>query len=354
VSDTFELSILNAGGAQVIAFARSGFDTAMATLSVAQLPTLARFRSRLSEAAQGRALSRPTDKELLDFGVALFNVLVSGDIARVYARSPANQHVRLQILSDHPAIQEIPWEYMRDPVVRQVLNTNRSIVRLIPTIGIEPVPRKRLGSGINVLFAYAEPPGVPGVGWDEVKATVESELAAWSQGATIDVVAGATVQSLLGSLNAKVYDVLHLICHGEVDSKGDGRLLLLDLTGKRPDPIDARKLGQILVNRGLRLVVLSSCNGAAGDFAREFAVIGRALVECGIPAVVANQFEIERTLVSKFARGFYGELARSGDVDLATTMGREQLSLVTAPPGAANIAWGIPALYRHLGAARAF
>ena len=61
---------------------------------------------------------------------------------------------------------------------------------------------------------------------------------------------------------------------------------------------------------------------------------------------------ITNSIAAKFAGAFYRELLRSGDVDQATSNGR--LSLYAEPDlpnQAARFEWGIPTLYRHVGAA---
>jgi CHAT domain-containing protein len=101
--------------------------------------------------------------------------------------------------------------------------------------------------------------------------------------------------------------------------------------------------------------VLSACNTSAGDFSKEFATVAQTLVGNGIPAVVANQFEIQNSIAAAFANAFYAELRESGDVDRATTQGRLSLNFGgNLPNNEARIDWGIPTLYRHLGAAKVF
>lgn len=115
------------------------------------------------------------------------------------------------------------------------------------------------------------------------------------------------------------------------------------------------QLGVFLRDQGLRLVVLSSCNTAVGNFAREFAVVAKTLVESGMPAVIANQFEIQPSQAAKFAGAFYHELLKSGDVDRATAKGRVALAFGgVLPNNVARIDWGIPVIYRHIGAAKVF
>ena len=78
-------------------------------------------------------------------------------------------------------------------------------------------------------------------------------------------------------------------------------------------------------------------------------------MESGIPAVIANQFEIQNSVAAAFAGAFYGELLSTRDVDRATTKGRLSLDFHgNLPNNDARIDWGIPTLYRHLGAAKVF
>ena len=157
---------------------------------------------------------------------------------------------------------------------------------------------------------------------------------------------------LADSIQNKRYDVVHFCCHGEVKN-GEGRLLLLDLQTRQSSPLPSEQLCQLLQGRGVSLVVLSACETAAGDFASEFSVIAEALVRCGIPAVVANQFPLHNTTVAKFVGPLYEELLRSGDIDLAVSEGRVALA-VELQPDDVVLEWGIPTLYRHVGASQVF
>ena len=257
--------------------------------------------------------------------------------------------------SNRPDLQAIPWEYIQEPGCVPGPNAHRSIVRVVPTIGVPaPVPRKLDGT-VRMLFVYAEPPREPSVDWKVIKSTVESQFRTrLPKNFVLDLVEGATTEFFINAFRLINYDILHMVCHGEVAKDGTGNLLFQGIKGRSKEPISASKLGVFLKDKGLRLVVLSACNTAAGNFAKEFAVVAKTLVESGIPAVVANQFEINNSAAAAFAEAFYSELLDSGDVDRATTKGRMQLDFGALPNNVARIDWGIPTLYRHLGGARAF
>jgi hypothetical protein len=356
MDDEFELSVLDSGEqSRATIVARCGYDMAIESFGDLHLQSLFDFHRRLSAAAAGKALTRPTAPELEGFGRDLFNLIFRGRVRSIYDRLPAS-HIRMLIYSNRPDLQAIPWEYLQQPNAVPGPNALRSVVRVVPTIGVpEPTPRN-LADTIRMLFVYAEPAREPSVDWATIKGTVESRFnARLPDRLKLDVVEGATTTSFEKAFQGRQYDILHMVCHGEVAGDGTGKLLFQDIRGSQKEPIPAAKLGNFLKDKGLRLVVLSSCNTATGDFAKEFAVVAKTLVECGIPAVVANQFEIENSVAAAFAGAFYAELIESGDVDRATTKGRVSLDFGSAlPNNVARIDWGIPTLYRHLGGAKVF
>lgn len=353
MSDCFELSILDTGSvASAIAVARCGYDLAIESLSCEQLKDLTEFRSCLAAAAEGAA-KRPTAQQLIQFGQMLFNFTVQASVKSIYDRLP-DSHIRLQILSNRADLQALPWEYIQQPGITPGPNSQRSVVRIVPTIGVEPPEPIKLGKTVQLLFVYSDPIDQDAVDWPDIKATIEREFSArLPNNFKIDVVPGATCDALFSALDGKDYDILHFAGHGDIASDGTGRLLLKDLRTKRSDPLSAAKLGMVLRSKKLRLVVLSACSTSAGDFTKEFAVVAETLVASGVPAVVANQFPITNSIAATFAGAFYNELLRSGDVDQAATNGRIRLAFEgDLPGGAARFEWGIPTVYRHIGAAR--
>jgi hypothetical protein len=355
MSDEFALSILDTGDpTRVIAVGRCGYDMAIESLSCKQLQALINFHARLSAAAAGRALPRPTAPELAQFGQDLFRLLVQGGIKKIYDRLPASL-IRLQIYSNRSDLQAIPWEYMQQPESVPGPDALRSVIRVVPTIGVPcPVPRK-LGEKIRLLFVYAEPPREPSIDWLIMKDSIEAQFTSrLPKNFVIDSVEGANKDSFVAPFRHSKYDILHMVCHGVI-TDGIGYLLFQDVRGKNKEPISGADLASFLRDKELGLVILSACNTATGDFSKEFATVAKTLVENGIPAVVANQFEITNSSAAAFAGAFYAELLNTGDVDRATIKGRTELNFRNQLPNdAARIDWGIPTLYRHLGGAKVF
>jgi len=360
MSDCLDLTILQTQSSDhAIAVARYGVDLAIEPLNCSDLGNLYSFRDKISAtASSGGTGLRPTPAELVNFGKELFAFSVTGRIKTVYDRLNANSHVRIQLVSDHPDLQSLPWEYIQDPIASPGPNPVRWVLRIVPTIGIDvPKPKKINKKDLRLLFVYSDPIDQAHVDWIDIKASIESEFKSrLGNQFEMDVVAGATKATVLNAIKAKEYDILHFAGHGDVDQNGVGRLLLLDLQSHQSVPMTSAELWTMLKGSKIRLIVLSSCNSSKGDFSKPYAVIANSLVLAGIPAVVANQFPITNSIAAEFASSFYSELFRSGDVDKAVSEGRIKLYLINKvlPEDAACIEWGIPTLYRHLGAAIIF
>lgn len=344
--------------ATVVTLARRGLDLAVQQLPCTGLAALNGFRERIDRAIRG-AETRPTADELTEFGHKLFSFLIHDQVRDLYAGLPRDDAVRIHILSNQSDVQALPWEFLQEPG-RAFGKGQRSIIRIVPTLGIRLHDPKPLEGKVRILFVSADPLDQGQVDWPTVKSSIERtfsvELA--SRMATgsfeFDAIEGASFKTLIDQLLAKRYDILHFSGHGEVrDEKG--YLLFHNRRTQKSSPVGAERLCDHWSGRGLRLVVLSGCDTARGNFSREFAVIAETLIKAGVPAVVASQFALPNSMVATFVGPFYATLLRTGDVDLAMIDGRASLAaLDLGSRTAAVLEWGIPVLYRHFAAARVF
>ena len=87
---------------------------------------------------------------------------------------------------------------------------------------------------------------------------------------------------------------------------------------------DAQLVNLLGDQDSLRLVVLNSCEGARTSVVDPFAGIATSIVELGIPAVVAMQFEISDKAAITFAEELYQSLiARQDPIDVAVAEARK-------------------------------
>jgi hypothetical protein len=250
----------------------------------------------------------------------------------------------------------MPWEYWQEPNQNPGPRLNRSVVRIVSTIG-QPLPEPlQLGERVRVLFASAEPTDQQPVSWPEVKDAIEGTFQARLGGLDrfeFKAIDGTTRAGLLDAVSKEPFDIFHFSGHGETSDKM-GYLILTDRTTRKSSRISAEELGLILGGRGIRLVVLSACDTAAGNFADEFSITAEAIVKAGVPAVVANQLPIPDTTVATFVAAMYRELLNSGDIDRAVGEGRIRLAIDLGGSRDAVLEWGIPTIYRHISAAQIF
>jgi hypothetical protein len=99
----------------------------------------------------------------------------------------------------------------------------------------------------------------------------------------------------------------------------------------------------------LRLAVLNACEGARAARTDPFAGTAQCLIQQGIPAVIAMQFEISDEAAITLTREFFGALADDYPVDAALAEARK--ALFTEGSG---VEWGTPVLYMRAPDGRIF
>jgi len=348
--DAIELTILDSSSKEfALTFARRGDDVAVRKIPFDKdFDRLASFNQQIFDVLKGvGGVDRPQPDGIVDFGRKLFAFVFKDDLKVLYDRLPET-HVSIKILSTEPRLRQLAWEFLQEPN-RLCPRAGRCVVRVIPTIGrqaLEPIPKDKV---TKVLFVAADPVGLKGVSWDDVRESLERVYGARLGSLNLDLIEGTDRDSLVDALLSRKFDIVHFSCHGDV-VKGKGRLILINRATKRPDYITSEELGVVLSNRGIRLVILSACSTSAGNVDDDFASIAETLVRQGIQAVVANQAPVLNKTVAVFVGALYRELLDTGNIDKAVTSGRIALKLALRD----DLEWGIPTLHRLHGAAQLY
>jgi hypothetical protein len=150
-----ELSILDAGNSKrLIANAKCGDDLVIEPLQTDALVKLGAFKERLKTAAEAKG-QRPKLDDLRDFAETLFTFAMPNRLRDVYSRP--TEAFSLQIVSNHPGVQELPWEYVITPGAPLIPDRKRRVVRLAESNGSKALSPKKLGGKIRVLYAFADP-----------------------------------------------------------------------------------------------------------------------------------------------------------------------------------------------------
>lgn len=126
-------------------------------------------------------------------------------------------------------------------------------------------------------------------------------------------------------------------CGRRLDGPPQG-YLAFEERNKRPHWVSSRELSNALADAGVRLAVLTACKSAAVGGQSVFSGMAPALIQTGIPAVVAMQFSVTADAAKEFTRIFYLALAEAQP--LTTAVGQARAALF-----ADETAWYRPVLY---------
>jgi hypothetical protein len=305
-----------------------------------------------------RRIDAPQTVTIKTFGGRLFDSLFRDDL-RVNLQSSlsraesqdAGLRIRLR-LSDCPELADLPWEYLYD----RVRNRFFCLSRYTPLIRYlelpEPVRVVSIAPLLRVLVVIANPSDYPELDVKQELAKLEEAVGDLGQAGrvTVEPLQAATLPALHKRLRRADYHVFHFIGHGGFDDQAQDGLLVLEDQFGRGRKVHGQDLGALLHDhRSLCLAVLNACEGARSDRTDPFAGTAQSLVQQGIPAVVAMQFEITDEAAITFAHVLYETIADGYPLDAAVAEGRRAIHAAGN-----DVEWGTPVLYLRAPDGRIF
>jgi hypothetical protein len=292
-----------------------------------------------------------------NFGAALFNAVFSGDV-RACLRSSVDEGkrenigVRVRLRLGDPVLADLPWEFLYNPAVNRflALSVHTPLVRYmdLPEV-LQPIA---VTPPIRVLVMIASPADYPALDvegeWRRLNEALAGLIAAGTL--SLERMPEATLTALQRTLRRAQYHIFHFIGHGEFDQALQEGVLLLEQDKQRGHRVGSQSLGMLLHDHeSLRVAVLNACEGARSSKQDPFAGSAQTLVQQGIPAVIAMQFEIADDVAATFAREFYGALADSYPIDAAVTEARKAIFAAGC-----EVEWATPVLYLRAPDGRIF
>jgi hypothetical protein len=330
--------------------------------------TLPRHLDRDLRGLERRRMAIP---EIIAMGESLADVIMPGD-ARNLVRTGLSKlkpggglRLRLRLA---PELGSYPWEYLyvqrgdgeKDLTGFLALDPRVSITRH-ERIGVpgmtDETPRSR-----RLLVALANPEGTEFASLDLAQERENIEVALQDvPGIDPDFLEGATAQGLADLLQTGA-DIFHFAGHGVFRQTGLGAAfgtiegkgaIVLESPEGEPEPMPADQLAVNLQGRGVQLVVLGACQTGRRDGQNVWSGVVAALMEAGVPAAVAMQFQIWDDSAIAFSRSFYRALAAGLPLDQAVSSGRLAVFNLCHPllddPERAPFwrDWGVPVLYQR-------
>lgn len=289
----------------------------------------------------------PGDKEMIDFGINLFDTLFQGDVLRLYDEARSRQrHRKLDLVftSMIPWIAEKPWEFAYDKVRCSFLATEdihliRNVLTAVPASIIPP----RAGP-LRLLVVAAQPVGFGRLSIEqEVKVILRGFQPLIDAGCiTVEVLPHATPSLVHGRLQTESFDVVHFIGHGKFDEETQTGSLIFENDRGGQYELGERSVREIFCQRGVRLVFLNACQTGSGGRADFNKGVAQSLVAHGLPALVANQYSVLDSSATSFAQHFYWAMAQGMSIGQAA---REARIAVNYSLSGEPIDWAVPVVY---------
>ncbi len=364
-----EISLIltaSVAGAPATAVAMADVGTGVSLIPPAAIESLLVARDQIIQMMNGAP--RMSSDDLRRFGQAMGKALFSDDVGATWTNASAAAAVPLitKILATSPQLKAIPWEYVAWPSGQDGPQMATSVVRLVPqarAVQLAPIPRGEL----RILLLSASPLSLNAIPWNDVRdglirafrlALPATEIIGDDQTPQtrtfIRIVEAATRRSVDHWIGNDDPHVVHFVGHGT-----DRGLALINSKKNDPTLMTAAAFQAALQQgQSCRLVILSACDAAnqatVDPVDASIGTFAEQLVRNAVPAVIASQTVIDKRTVAAFCEGLYLELPKSGSIDIAVAAGRCAVATELDNVDSAAIEWGIPVLYRRLGAGQLF
>lgn len=278
--------------------------------------------------------------------------------------------LRVEVTTGVAEAASIPWELMRDPTMDSPISLRvTSFVRVQsnPNIAFVPIPPAQDGR-IRLLYIASRPGGAGDVELRAVANRLLQDLRQDRARFDIKALRPPTFEQLQIDLTdareaGRPYHIVHFDGHGMYADLSKSKLaewaaalssvtLGSETTGKHGyllfehpgddtmRPVDGQRLGQLLHDNGVPVLVLNACQSAmheataapktAKDVHDEVRAIGslaQAVMDQGIPAVLGMRYSVYVVTAAHYVGQLYAALAKGRSFGQAATEGRKHLHL---------------------------
>src|SRR6266568_2895401 len=263
----------------------------------------------------------------IQFGSRLFEAAFGGQIAerlhqsRVAAHT-AGQLLRIRLRVDaEPRLAQVPWELLFDtnPDWRGfVALTRDTLLSRYLEVGRTADPVTVGREKLRVLVAIARPPAYAQLDADAEWLGMQLALRDPVLDGLVELerLDDASLPKLKTHLRARQHHVVHFIGHGDLDSNGQGVLLLVNEATQQGSLVSGDDVYRALQeSRALRMVILNSCRGAQASRGDAFAGVAQRMLRGGLAAAVGMQSAISDSAAAGFAGELYAGIAAGMPID---------------------------------------
>ncbi|MBF2034394.1 MAG: CHAT domain-containing protein [Leptolyngbyaceae cyanobacterium T60_A2020_046] len=264
--------------------------------------------------------------------------------------------LRLRLGFKDSRLQRLPWEVLRSHGHPITTRTNLTFARYsadLMAARSRPIALPDAGKALQVLMVIAGPDDQERLNLRQEVTQIQDALAI-APGSSLKVQITVLEQpdrsALTQALEQGQYHVLHYAGHSDFGDSG-GDLHLVNRQTGLTERLTGEDLAGLLVNTGVYVAVLNSCRSGqtTGDDAemdwRQQNFV-QALVNRGVPAVIAMAERIPDKVALAFTQLFYKNVRRGYPIDLSLSRTRQGLISIF---GSTQHYWALPILYLQPG-----
>jgi len=271
----------------------------------------------------------------------------------------------LTIVSDAPRVMRLPWELLAEST--GPLFTKRPPISIRRRVRLEHAADvRRFTLPLRVLFVSARPEGAGFVDPRSVARGLLNALETLGGAVEVDFLRPPTLAALDKALRradedgdrSRPYHIVHFDGHGVYHGRTGLGQLAFEHDDCSVDLVDANRLGTLLNECGVPLVILNACQSAQGDQSNPFSSIATRLLEAGVGGVLSMSHSVLVVTAARFIAAFYESLVRGQPVGRATDEARRVLvrdtrrhALAPRPDAPEEVIhlhdWFLPVLYQQ-------
>jgi len=281
---------------------------------------------------------RDVEALLAEVGQRLYHMIFSGAEAKELAlrwleysqQTAPPAQCQISILSDIPKALSLPWELLHDGHGFLVPSRSRpiSIIRRIPQQ--EAVTSDLVfAPPLRVLLVTARPENVPFTDprsiARELLDAVQEQLEAGA--IEVEFLRPPTLSALRARMRRveRPVQVLHFDGHGVFDARAKQGLLAFEDENGDLDLVKAVSVAQALREGGIRLVILTACQGARNAADDALSSAAAQFIDGRIDAVVAMSATVLVNSAARYVAAFYRALPTSPSMSSAHERARYAL-----------------------------
>jgi len=273
------------------------------------------------------ARAQKLESDLLGMGRRLWaSLLATPQAARVAQQflDAAEGPRLLTVDSADPRVLRLPWELAADEdghlfAARPPVVVRRRLHKA------KQAPVVQFALPLRVLMVVSRPDGVGFLDPRSSAAALLDALAPLGEQAEVEFLRPAT----LGALTARLADparlavhVVHFDGHGVYEPAVGLGYLLFEDDEHRPDPVNANRLGTLLSQADIPLMVLDACQTAEAGELNAFSGVAARLIQSGVANVLAMSYSVLVETTRRLTAAFYAELAAGRTVGQALDRAR--------------------------------